>query len=76
MVNKKVTVNSDVPKREMTDRELKIREIEALEKIGTNLENIFEWLDDIDKEEWGDRIQWYLGLYKQAILDPKLKPSE
>lgn len=51
---------------------LEQRKVKALEKIAFNLEALTIWIEDIDKEEWSDRIQWYLDMFKQAYLDPKL----
>ena len=41
--------------------ELEIRKVKALEKISNSLEDISMWLDDIDKDEWSNRIQHYLS---------------
>jgi hypothetical protein len=40
---------------------LEERKVEALEKIATSLDSLTLWIEEIDKEEWGDRIQFYLG---------------
>jgi hypothetical protein len=41
--------------------ELEIRKVKALEKISNSLEDISMWLEDIDKDEWSNRIQHYLS---------------
>jgi hypothetical protein len=53
-------------------RELEVRKVKALEKIGRNLEALSIWFDDVDKDDWSSRIQWYLDMFKKAYLDPKL----
>ncbi len=58
---------------EMSEQELEVRKVKALEKIGRNLEALTIWFEDIDKEDWSNRIQWYLGLMKKAFVDPALK---
>lgn len=58
---------------EMSEQELEVRKVKALEKIGRNLEALTIWFEDIDKEDWSNRIQWYLGLMKKAFIDPVLK---
>jgi hypothetical protein len=40
---------------------LEIRKVKALEKIGNSLDALAIWFEEIDKKEWGDRIQYYLG---------------
>tara|TARA_R110000803_G_scaffold148262_2_gene213671 strand:- start:4822 stop:5046 length:225 start_codon:yes stop_codon:yes gene_type:complete len=37
------------------------RKVEALEKISDNLSDIVMWLEEIDKDDWGKRIQFYLN---------------
>lgn len=58
--------------RDCTSEELELRKVRALEKIGRSLEGLQIWFEDIDKEDWSARIQWYLSLLKEAYLDPKL----
>ena len=53
--------------------ELQERQIKALEKIAESLDSLTLWFEEIDKEEWGDRIAWYLDLWKQNYVDPKNK---
>ena len=53
-----------------TDPELILleqRKVEALEKIGTVLDSLSLWVEEIDKEEWGDRIQFYLSEFHKLI---------
>ena len=40
---------------------LKERKVKALEKIANVLDALTLWFEDIDKEEWSNRIQWYLS---------------
>lgn len=47
---------------------LEERKVDALEKIATNLESLTLWFEDIDKEEWGDRLAWYLSLWKEKYI--------
>lgn len=53
-------------------KDLEVRKVKALEKIGRNLEALSIWFEDIDKDEWSSRLQWYLDMMKRAYLDPKL----
>ena len=47
---------------------LEERKVKALEKIANNLDNLSLWFEEIDKEEWGDRIAWYLSLWKEKYI--------
>ncbi len=42
---------------------LKERKVKALGKIANVLDALTLWFEDIDKEEWSNRIQWYLAEY-------------
>ena len=43
--------------------EIEERKIKALEKIATSLEDLTLWVEEIDKDEWSERHQWYLSEY-------------
>lgn len=53
MPNKKETTN--------TPEELEIRKVKALEKIANSLDALTIWFEEIDKDEWSNRIQYYLA---------------
>jgi hypothetical protein len=40
---------------------LEQRKVKALEKIATTLDALTIWFEEIDKQEWSDRIQYYLS---------------
>ena len=44
-----------------TTQLLEERKVKALEKIANVLDALTLWFEDIEKDEWSDRIQWYLG---------------
>jgi hypothetical protein len=52
------------------DQILEERKVKALEKIGDSLDSLTLWFEEIDKDEWGERIAWYLDLWKQNYVDP------
>lgn len=60
-------------KGETENYEYEERKVKALESIAKNLSNISAWLDEIDKDDWSERIQWYLDMLKKAYLDPALE---
>ena len=47
--------------REKEQLVLEQRKVKALEKIATTLDALTIWFEEIDKEEWSDRIQYYLA---------------
>ena len=40
---------------------LEIRKVKALEKIGNSLDALTIWFEEIDKDDWSERIQYYLA---------------
>ena len=40
---------------------LEERKVKAIEKIAKILHNLTLWFEEVDKEEWGERIQYYLS---------------
>jgi hypothetical protein len=49
---------------------LETKKVKALEKIANSLDALTVWFEEVDKDEWGQRIQWYLSEFH------KLVPSE
>jgi hypothetical protein len=41
--------------------ELEKKKVKALEKIANSLDALTIWFEEVDKEEWSDRIQFYLS---------------
>ena len=48
---------------------LEERKVKALEKIANSIDALTLWFEEIDKEEWGPRIEWYLSLWKDKFID-------
>jgi hypothetical protein len=46
----------------MSEEELLLeqRKVKALEKIANSLDALTLWFEEVDKDEWGERIQYYL----------------
>ena len=51
------------------DKLLEERKIKALEKIANSLDALTLWFEEIDKEDWGPRIEWYLSMWKEKYID-------
>lgn len=48
---------------------LEERRVKALEKIANSLDALTVWFEEIDKDAWDSRIQWYLSLWKEKYID-------
>jgi len=46
---------------------LEQRKVKALEKIANSIDALTIWFEDIDKEEWSQRIQWYLAEFHRLV---------
>jgi hypothetical protein len=40
---------------------LEQRKVKAMEKIANSLDALTVWFEEVDKQEWSERIQWYLA---------------
>lgn len=47
---------------------LELRKVKALEKIANSLDSLTVWFEEIDKDEWGNRIQYYLAEFHNKIV--------
>lgn len=47
---------------------LEERKVRALEKIGSSLDSLTIWFEEIDKAEWGDRVQFYLAEWHNKFV--------
>jgi hypothetical protein len=59
-------------KIEDTSLALEEKKVKALEKIANSLDALTIWFEEIDKEEWGPRIEWYMSLWKEKYIDDTL----
>ena len=48
---------------------LETRRVKALEKIANSLDALTFWFEEIDKDDWSSRIQYYLSAFHK--LGPK-----
>ena len=47
---------------------LEERKVKALERIANVLDALTLWFEEIDKDEWNDRIEWYLSEYYNKFV--------
>lgn len=50
---------------------LEQRKVKALEKIANSLDALTIWFEEVDKQEWSERIQWYLSEWHNNSIKPK-----
>jgi hypothetical protein len=55
-------------KEEKKEQDLELRKIKALEKIANSLDALTIWFEEIDKEEWNQRAQYYLAEFHNKIV--------
>ena len=48
---------------------LEERKVKALEKIANVLDALTIWFEEIEKNEWSDRFQWYLAEYYSKFVE-------
>ena len=46
---------------------LEQRKVKALEKIANSVDALTIWFEEINKEEWSERIQWYLAEFHKSV---------
>lgn len=53
----------------MTTEELDLekRKVKALEKIANSVDALTIWFEEVDKQEWSDRLQYYLSEWHNTI---------
>ena len=52
---------------------LEQRKVKALEKIANSVDALTIWFEEIDKEEWSQRIQFYLAEFYKSLPKEEIK---
>ncbi len=60
--------------QEMVD--LEKRKVKALEKIANSLDALTIWVEEVDKDEWSQRIQYYLAEFHGKIVKGEDRKGE
>jgi hypothetical protein len=58
-------------KNDETSQLLEERKVKALEKIANSLDALTIWFEEIDKDAWGPRLEWYLHEWFTTQIEPK-----
>ena len=51
----------------ITPEQLEERKVKALEKIALSLDSLTLWFEEVDKEGWDERLQYYLAEFKKLV---------
>ncbi len=62
----------------MTEEEILLeqRKVKALEKIANAVDSLTVWFEEIEKDEWSNRIQYYMAEYLKSINQLKETTEE
>lgn len=55
---------------------LEERKVKALERIALSFDSLTIWFEEIDKEDWGERIQFYLSEFAKLVPEEAEKVEE
>lgn len=50
---------------------LETRKVKALEKIANSIDALTMWFEEIDKDDWSSRIQYYLSEFHKLVTKDK-----
>ncbi len=65
------STKTEAPSQFEIDKQLlEERKVRAIEKIANTLDALTVWFEEIDKEEWSERLQYYLAEFHK-IAKPK-----
>ena len=51
---------------------LETKKVKALEKIANSLDALTVWFEEIDKDDWSSRIQYYLSEFHKLVPKEKI----
>ena len=54
---------------------LEQRKVKSLEKIAASLDALTLWFEEINKDEWGERMAWYLYEFHRKFVDGGKAPD-
>jgi hypothetical protein len=54
---------------------LEQRKVKALEKIANSLDALTIWFEEIDKDDWSERLQYYLSEFYKMEKDKSNPPT-
>lgn len=60
----------------MSKQDIEERKVRALEKIALSLDTLTLWFEEIDKEDWDNRLQFYLNEFHKVLVPEKEEADE
>jgi len=63
-------------KQKVEELLLEERKVKAIEKIAKILDSLTLWFEEIDKEEWGERMQYYLAEFLTRTSELPQEPED
>jgi hypothetical protein len=54
---------------------LEQRKVKALEKIANSVDALTMWFEEIEKDEWSARLQWYLSEFHKLVPKEEQTPD-
>ena len=69
-------VKNEIPKQTniISNEELlmlETKKVKALEKIANSLDALTVWFEEIDKDDWSSRVQYYLSEFHKLVPKDK-----
>lgn len=55
-------------KKTPDSNDLELRKVKALEKIGNSLDALTIWFEEFNKDEWSERLQYYLAEFHTKFV--------
>lgn len=68
---KSVVTKEEAPIKQDELLILEAKKVKALEKIANSLDALTIWFEEIDKDEWSSRLQWYLSEFHKLVPKDK-----
>ena len=68
---KSVVTKEETPIKQDEFLLLETKKVKALEKIANSLDALTIWFEEIDKDEWSNRLQWYLSEFHKLVPKDK-----
>lgn len=53
--------------------ELEEQKVKHLEKLATSVDILTLWFEEIDKEDWDNRLQFYLNEFHKALVPAEVE---
>lgn len=69
--NKTNSIDMTKEEKEKEFLNLELRKVKALEKISNSLDSLTVWFEEINKDEWSERIQYYMSEFHTKFVKEK-----